>query len=706
MKTCPTCGFRSNLETCPKDGERMLTDAELAASVSGEAPTLAPEQALDVARAQAVAEELAAEPSPQPEATQKLIEGDETPRGAQKPSGGDDKPQETQKLGRDEDLRGEDFGKWAAPTIKKKTGDPMIGRTIAGRYEVLSLLGRGGMGAVYKARQPSVQRMIALKVLLKEFADNETVIKRFHQEALAASRLTHPNTISVYDFGQSEDGILYMAMEFLKGMSLADAVRGGPMPPKRVTHIMRQVCKSLAEAHRAGIIHRDLKPDNIFLTDIQGERDYVKVLDFGVAKLREYEGKEGTLTQAGMIFGTPKYMSPEQARSTDLDARSDVYALGVILYEMLLGQAPFSGDNPLSILIAHVNETPRSFAEVNPQAKLPAPLEAVVMRAMAKKADARCQTVEELHAQLEACDELLGGASYASVAGRLPAIVPGAGGALSLAGPAIVPEGSDVLATTTGQRKGDTVALDESGRPLARTDIDGSPILGEAVDLTHELHARDEADRRSPFGIWILAVLALPLVGGAAWLFGGGLGESPEEDPRTLTAAGAARPDATSARPDAAAPDAAAPVPPDASRFDAGRPDAKSKTEPSKPSSPAKPKAREFVISVNTKGVTVRDQAGRRIGVASPILRVKTGKKRSYVLQKAGFYDQAFSINPRNSPTNLSFKLRPKPTAIQRPTPVASPAPARPTSPTSSRTPRSTASREEGRRRRRDIDHR
>jgi serine/threonine protein kinase len=136
---------------------------------------------------------------------------------------------------------------------------------------------------------------------------------------------------------------------------------------------MRQCCKSLAEAHKAGIIHRDLKPDNIFLVDIEGERDFAKVLDFGVAKLKEFEGKDGTLTQAGMIFGTPKYMSPEQARSGNLDARSDVYALGIIMYEMLMGKPPFSADNPLSILISHVNEQPRRFAQFNPGSTCPRP---------------------------------------------------------------------------------------------------------------------------------------------------------------------------------------------------------------------------------------------------------------------------------------------------------------------------------------------
>ena len=390
----------------------------------------------------------------------------------------------------EEVLRDANFGKWAEPEMKKKAGDPMIGRVLGGRYEIISLLGQGGMGAVYKARQPAVKRMIALKILLKEFADNETVVKRFHQEALAASRLTHPNTIKVFDFGQTDDGVLFMAMELLRGESLAHAIsRSGPMPPKRVIHILRQCCKSLSEAHKGGIIHRDLKPDNIFLVDIEGERDFAKVLDFGVAKLKEFEGKDGTLTQAGMIFGTPKYMSPEQARSGALDARSDIYALGIIMYEMLMGRPPFSADNPLSILISHVNEQPRRFTQFNPQVQVPTALEAVVFKALNKDRELRQPTVEHMLAELDAVNELLAGASYETLAGRLPALLPGAEGDPSLVGPGFVPEGQSGTAPSSPLEKGGTIRLGEDGRPVLE---DTSPTSAMAVGelaLTGQLTA-------------------------------------------------------------------------------------------------------------------------------------------------------------------------------------------------------------------------
>ena len=470
MKTCSRCGFEGDVSHCPNDGEVLLSPGE-AEAPSPLQPTHAPHEQAAV--------------------------GSETVA---------DVPHD------DLLMRDENFGKWAEPEVKKKAADPMIGKVINGRYEVQSLLGQGGMGAVYKSWQPAVKRTIALKVLLREFSDNETVVKRFHLEAMAASRLRHPNTISVYDFGQSDDGVLYMAMEYLQGESLAQALtRGGAMTPKRAVHIMRQVCKSLAEAHQAGITHRDLKPDNIFLTQIEGERDFVKVLDFGVAKLKEFEGKEGTLTQAGMIFGTPKYMSPEQARSSNLDARSDIYALGVILYELLVGKPPFTGDNPLSVLIAHVNQMPRRFAEVNRDVNVPTVLEAVVFRALSKDRELRQPQVEVMLSELEAVDELLAGASYDSVASRLPALLPGADGSPSLVGPAIVPEGS--LGTFSGQG-----AFGIGGGTL-RFDADGRPIEVTGAPPTRELGGVGGSSRRPRLTVMAAIFVGVPVLAAGLFMF-------------------------------------------------------------------------------------------------------------------------------------------------------------------------------------------
>ena len=529
MKTCPRCGFTGDLSHCPNDGEVLCSPEEL----SGRAPAEPTQAPLPVSREHpvvATAPTMAdlslpggdpfagapppatpppAPPRPPPRPPKRPASQPAAATGGSSPSSGDSHSGEHAEL-----MRDENFGKWAEPEVKKKAGDPMLGRVISGRYEVISLLGQGGMGAVYKARQPAMKQNIALKILLKEFADNETVVKRFHQEALAASRLSHPNTIKVFDFGQTEDGILYMAMELLKGESLAHAVsRGGPMPPKRVIHIMRQCCKSLAEAHRSGIIHRDLKPDNIFLTDIQGERDFAKVLDFGVAKLKEYEGKEGTLTQAGMIFGTPKYMSPEQARSGALDARSDIYALGVIMYELLMGKPPFSGDNPLSILISHVNEQPRRFIQFNPKIQVPTALEAVVFKALSKDREQRHATVEQLQTELDAIDEMLSGATYDSVADRLPALLPGAEGDPSLVGPAIVPAGETGTAPAKPLEKGGTIRLGEDGQPVLGDQSPTAAMLMGDLSLTGEISAPPPPRRTGLFVVLGLAAAAAGATG-------------------------------------------------------------------------------------------------------------------------------------------------------------------------------------------------
>lgn len=275
--------------------------------------------------------------------------------------------------------------------------DPMLGRTIGGRFEILSRIGAGGMGIVYKARQVGIDRIVAVKMLLKELAHDEKVIKRFKVEALAVSRLNHPNTIRIFDFGQADDGTLYFAMEYLDGSSLEEALRKeGTFPARRTLHVLRQIAASLIEAHEKGIVHRDLKPDNVYLTKVGEDADFVKVLDFGVAKLREADKRQGTVTQAGTIFGTPRYMAPEQCRSMAVDQRADLYALGIIAYEMLVGHAPFDAENPLAILIQHVQEPPRPMAEARPDIEVPEEVEALVRKCLEKSPEHRFQHASDL----------------------------------------------------------------------------------------------------------------------------------------------------------------------------------------------------------------------------------------------------------------------------------------------------------------------
>ncbi|MFH1810811.1 MAG: protein kinase [Pseudomonadota bacterium] len=294
---------------------------------------------------------------------------------------------------------------------EKKVEDPILNSVVAGRYEVYAKLGEGGMGAVYAARQAPLGRTVALKVLLKQLSKDPIAIKRFEKEALAISRLAHPNTVTIFDFGTTDQGLMYIAMEFLEGRSLRDVIGNeAPLRPRRVVRILAQMVRALSEAHQRGVIHRDLKPDNIMLVPTAGEPDFVKVLDFGVAKLRAPEGGPAvkTLTQGDVIFGTPRYMSPEQVNGIMDDPRSDLYAVGAIAYEMLASVPVFDGDSAMTILIKQVQDPPRPFARLPRPIEVPEALEALVLRLLCKDREQRIQSADAL---LEALDELpvLGG---------------------------------------------------------------------------------------------------------------------------------------------------------------------------------------------------------------------------------------------------------------------------------------------------------
>jgi len=266
--------------------------------------------------------------------------------------------------------------------------DPFVGKVIDGRYEIQARVGEGGMGVVYRARQMSIDRVIALKMLNQQMAGDQQWVQRFYNEAKACSRLQHPNTIRMFDFGQTNDGRLFMTMEFLDGLSLRQALDKGPLAPQRVVKILIQCCASLAEAHSIGIIHRDIKPDNVFLLNMAGSPDFVKLLDFSVAKLLEGDRMK---TQAGVVFGTPQYMSPEQGRGLPLDARSDLYALGVLAFEMLTGNVPYNDDNPMTVIQMHMN------GQLPPMPQsVPYPVQMIVRRAMEKDAARRFQSAGEM----------------------------------------------------------------------------------------------------------------------------------------------------------------------------------------------------------------------------------------------------------------------------------------------------------------------
>jgi serine/threonine protein kinase len=278
--------------------------------------------------------------------------------------------------------------------------DPFIGREIlGGEYQVLEKIGTGGMGSVYKASQPAMNRMVAIKILHPKLANRKDLTSRFRREARAMSQLSHPNTVKVFVYGEMEDdGSLYIVMEMLEGRNLNQTVRkDGPIPSDRAIPILIQVCGALQEAHDLGIVHRDLKPENIFLSRQGGINDYPKVLDFGLAKVTERQMQPGSiiLTQEGMVFGTPEFMSPEQAQGKTLDARSDIYSLAVILYELLTGKLPFSAKTPMEYIQKHVTEPIIPLSERVAERQFPKGLDEVMARALSKKPENRFQTAAE-----------------------------------------------------------------------------------------------------------------------------------------------------------------------------------------------------------------------------------------------------------------------------------------------------------------------
>jgi serine/threonine protein kinase len=370
--------------------------------------------------------------------------------------------------------------------------DPFIGRDVLnGQFQILQKIGSGGMGSVYKALQPAMNRMVAIKILHPKLASRKDLVSRFRREARAMSHLTHPNTVKVYLYGELEDGSLYIVMEYLEGKNLNQTVRSeGPMTIERGLSILIQSCNALDEAHRAGIIHRDLKPENIFVTSQGGMKDFAKVLDFGLAKVTEREMRPGSiiLTQEGMVFGTPEFMSPEQAQGKALTAGSDIYSLAVILYEVLTGKLPFDAKNPMEFIQLHVTTKPKPINERVPGKTFPPLLWQVLSHALEKKSEDRYASAAEFAHALQA---VLNGATevppfqdgtqqraMGGSQGQIPVAANAGGGAPHAGNPNAFAQPASVAMPPAGTTLGPA-----NSSPLPRQAASSKPPLGLLIGI-------------------------------------------------------------------------------------------------------------------------------------------------------------------------------------------------------------------------------
>ncbi len=309
--------------------------------------------------------------------------------------------------------------------------DPLLGMVVSGRYKILRRIGEGGMGIVYEAEHVVIEKRVALKVLRDDFSRRPELVERFRQEARSASRIGHDHIVDISDFGETPSGANYFVMEMLNGEDLAMLLqRESMVDPEFAVHIVLQCCRGLGAAHAKGIIHRDMKPENIFLVEREGRKDFVKLVDFGIAKMSDAEtsGAPGRkLTKTGMIFGTPEYMSPEQAAGKALDHRVDIYAMGIILYELLAGRVPFLGDTFMGVLTQHMFEAPRPLREINPNVHVPQALESVVLKALAKDPNQRYRSMHEMAIAIQMAMGMEISAP-SDTSGRFSASTTGAGG--------------------------------------------------------------------------------------------------------------------------------------------------------------------------------------------------------------------------------------------------------------------------------------
>ncbi|MBA3455457.1 MAG: serine/threonine protein kinase [Deltaproteobacteria bacterium] len=391
--------------------------------------------------------------------------------------------------------------------------DKLVGQTLDGRYYVEKKIGEGGMGVVFSARHAVIERPLAIKVLKREVMRDTATIKRFVQEAKAASRIGHPNIVDVTDFGTTPDGMTYSVMEFVFGQTLGAAMRAAaPFPPQRSIKIAAQIARALGAAHDKGIVHRDLKPENVFLVDRDGRTDFVKIVDFGIAKVAPPAGgaAEPRLTRAGSVFGTPEYMAPEQAAGrSDTDGRVDIYALGVLLYEMTCGRVPHRADSMVRTLAMQMLDPVEPPTKVRPDLHIPGELEAIILHALAKKREDRYQTMGELLSALEKVQTVIGQSLTGNPVYALMPLPPGADPGIQTEQPAahLAPTHLPPGPSSSPRSKSPTNRRLKN-EPEFVTSNDHKPHTFEHVFTDAGLPAQ----RKS----WPLVVMGLLVLGGAA----------------------------------------------------------------------------------------------------------------------------------------------------------------------------------------------
>ncbi|MDQ3667154.1 MAG: serine/threonine protein kinase [Acidobacteriota bacterium] len=376
----------------------------------------------------------------------------------------------------------------------EQTGDSLLGQVLAGKYRIDERLNEGGMGAVYRGTHVLMDKTVAVKVLRPALAADEKLVARFSREARAASRISHPHALSVTDFGESEDGVVFLVMEYLDGKTLKEIIREeGPLPLPRVVEILRQVGGALNAAHGQGVVHRDLKSENIMLLNSAGP-DYAKVLDFGIAKIQEPTGAYNPgLTAPDLVIGTPQYMSPEQcSQASEIDARSDLYSLGVIIYEMLVGHVPFTGPSPTAIMMKHLQDEAPSILQE--RADLPSGVGRVVQRAMAKRPDDRYQHVGDLVEDLTMASGVEGAA--------VPPVPTSSAG-----------HGGVDPAHSTGER-----ATEPDEETMVRPRVENRPVPSVAPPAS-EIHAASPASNLNLWKVLISSLAGLLLVFAVVYAF-------------------------------------------------------------------------------------------------------------------------------------------------------------------------------------------